>query len=221
MMLVGVFASGIFILLRFLGLTQSTGTFATLSQIITTSLTALLAWIFIKERLSKAFWVLFSIIILATYFVSVGKIALDNVKFGDFLIASSTIFLAASNIFSRIFVQKGNPILLSLGRFFFGFLFLLIVSFIYTGSQLFVLSTSWVFLSGLLWTSGVITFNLAIQKIGVTLATSLLMTAPVITMALESTALNYHFTYVQIIAAFIVVISGILIIIANKNIKLN
>src|SRR6185369_12681095 len=43
---VGIFASGLFVLFRFLGLTQSTGTFASLAQVITSPATALLAAIF-------------------------------------------------------------------------------------------------------------------------------------------------------------------------------
>lgn len=218
--LVGVFASGIFILLRFLGLTQSTGTFATLSQIITTSLTALLAWMFLKERLSKTFWLLFAIIILSVYFVSIGKIAFADIKTSDLLIIFSTIFLAASNIFSRIVVQTVSPILLSLGRFFFGFIFLLLVSFLFAGQGIINFSTSLIILSGLLWATGVITFNLAIQKIGVTFTTSLLMTAPVITMILEYFLLGYQFTSVQIIAAIMGVAGGIAIIFAHSAPKL-
>lgn len=218
--LVGVFASGIFILLRFFGLTQSTGTFATLSQVITTSLTALLAFLFLKERLSKVFWILFAVILFSVYFVSVGKIAFADIKLGDYLIIFSTIFLAASNIFSRIAVKTVSPILLSLGRFFFGFIFLAIVGFLLLHGGTFNFTTWLVVFSGLLWAVSVLTFNLAIKKIGVTFTTSLLMTAPVITMVLEYSLLRHHFTIVQIIAALVVVASGIAIIFANNKVKL-
>lgn len=214
--LVGIFASGIFILLRFLGLTQSTGTFATLSQIITTSLTALLAFIFLKERLSKLFWIFFIIIIISVYFVSIGKIALADIKTGDSLILLSTLFLASANIFARTVVQKISPILLSLGRFLIGFIFLFIVTSLFVSNNVFQSLNPLVILSGLLWGISVLTFNLAIKKIGVTFTTSLLMTAPVITMILEYFFLNYQFTSVQIVAALTVVASGLGIIFANK-----
>lgn len=215
--LVGVFASGIFILLRFLGLTQSTGTFATLSQVITTSLTALLAFLFLKERLSKIFWVLFAVIIFSVYFVSVGKIALADIKTGDFLIILSTIFLAAANIFARIVVSKVSPILLSLSRFFLGFIFLSTIGFLLLNKEVFHSFTWLATLSGILWAISVLFFNLAIKKIGVTFTTSLLMIAPVITMALEYSLLGYQFTLVQIIAALVVVLSGVGIIFASSK----
>ncbi len=218
--LVGISGSGIFILLRFLGLTQSTGTFATLSQVITTSLTAILAWTFLKERLSKSFWIFFTVIIFSTYFVSVGSLVLSNIKLGDIFILSGTLFLAVSNIFSRIVVQKVNPILLSLGRFLFGFIFLLVATLLLNQNMLLSFSNIWVILSGLLWSIGVITFNLAIKRIGITLATALLMSAPVVTMILEYFLLNYHFTPVQIIAALVVVASGIAIIFASNTAEL-
>ncbi len=220
--LVGILASGLFILFRFLGLTESTGTFATLSQVITTSLTALLAWIFLKERLSKIFWLLFAIIIFSMYFVSVGKIALASIKTGDMFIIAGTFFLAGANIFSRSVVQKVDPVLVSVGRAFVGFIFLLLVgSYFVKSGGLFDSLTIWVVLSGLLWSIGVITFNLAIKKIGVTLGTSILMMASIITMALEYSLLGYHFTQVQVVAALIGVASGIGIIFASGSPKLN
>lgn len=214
--LVGTFASGFTILLRFLGLMESTGTFATLSQVITTSLTALLALIFLKEKLLKAFWGFFAIIILATYFVSVGKIAVASIKTGDMFIILSTFFLATGNIFSGIAVRQASPILVSVGRFLVGFIFLLMVSFIIVGGKIFNFSNYWVLVSGLFWSISIITFNLALQKIGVTLVTSLLMIAPVITMVLEYLLLGYNFTLVQVIAALVVVISGIGIILTRQ-----
>lgn len=218
MILIGIFGSGLFVFLRLLGLTQSTGTFATLSQIVTTSLTALLAFVFLKERLSKSFWLLFLIIIFSMYLVSIGRIAFADVKTGDLIIICGTFFLAFSNIFSKIAVGKINPILLSAGRLFFGFIFLLIVNFI-LGGNLFKLSNYWVILSGFLMATGVIGFNLAIKRLGITFATSILMTAPIITMVLEYLLLNYHFTIVQEIAAIGVVFAGIALVLANRKPK--
>lgn len=218
--IVGVFGSGLFILFRFLGLTQSTGTFATLSQVITTALTAILARVFLKERLSKSFWGLFVVIIFSMYFVSVGKLALANIKTGDLLILFGTFFLASGNIFSKIAVQKVNPVLLSVGRFLVGFIFLLITSLIYM-SHGNILSpfTIWIVLSGLLWSVCITTFSLAIKKVGVTLTTSILLLAPAITMIIEYFAINYQFTLVQIAAAMVVVICGVAIIFANNTSK--
>lgn len=218
---VGILGSGIFIFLRILGLTESTGTFATLSQIITTSLTAILAWKFLQERLSKFFWVLFAVIIFSTYFVSVGKMALSGISIGDLIIIFSTIFLASSNIFSRIAVKEVDPILLSVGRLFFGFGFLSVLGILLNGSEVFNLVHPLAILSGFFMATAVIGFNFAIKKIGVTLATSILMMAPVITMLLEFSLLNYLFTTVQIISSLVVVLCGIGIILVNKSSKLS
>lgn len=219
--LIGIFASGIFILLRFIGLTQSTGTFATLSQIITSALTAIFAWIMLRERLSGSFWVLFVVIILSMYFVSVGSLTLGNIKPGDSYILFGTLFLALANIFSRLAVQKVDPVLLTLGRFIVGFVFLLIFSpLLINNHGIFDSFTIWAAISGLLWTTMIIVFNFALKKIGVTLTTSLLMVSPVITMALEYSLLGYHFTLVQVIAALAVVTGGIAVIFASGGPKL-
>ena len=221
-LLVGIFSSSLFMLFRFLGLTQSTGTFATLSQIITTSLTALLAWIFLKEKLSKVFWIIFAIIIFSVYFVSVGKITLASVQTGDMFIIIGTFFLAGGNIFSRLAVQKVDPVLVSGLRLFFGLIFLLLIDlFLLNGLNglggIFNHLTIWAILSGFLVSTGVLGFNLAIKRLGVTFGTSMLMMAPVITMVLEYLFLDYHFTLTQVVAALVVVISGIALILANNK----
>lgn len=219
--LVGILASGLFILFRFLGLTQSTGTFATLSQIVTTSLTAIFARIFLKEKLSKSFWGIFLIILVSMYFVSIGKFAFASVKQGDLFILFGTLFLAAGNIFSKIVVHRVNPVLVSAARFLIGFIFLAIASIILMNHQTISNPFSiWVILSGLLWSTLVITFNLALKRIGVTLSTSILMMAPVITMILEYSFLQFHFTLVQVIAALVVVLGGVAIIFASGSPKL-
>ena len=56
LLLIGCLGVGIAILLRFIGLLQSTGTFASLSQVITVAFTGMLAHFFLKEKLSKGFW---------------------------------------------------------------------------------------------------------------------------------------------------------------------
>ena len=214
--LIGILASGLAILLRFIGLKESTGTFATLSQIITTSVTVILAWIFLKERLSKIAWVFFIIIVISMYFVSVGKLAFLDIKQGDKFILLGALFIGIANIFSKKAVHIINPILLSLGRFLFGFIFLLlIISFFIGNKDILKLSNYWVILSGLLWSVNVSGFNLAIKRIGVTFTTSLLMMGPVITMILEYLLLGYQFTLVQIIAAMVVIVSGIAIILTK------
>lgn len=220
--LVGIFSSSLFMLFRFLGLTQTTGTFATLSQIITTSLTALLAWVFLKEKLSRLFWILFAIIIIAVYFVSIGRITLASVQTGDMFIIFGTFFLAAGNIFSRLAVQKVDPVLVSGLRLFFGLIFLLLIDFFLLGgftnwSGIFSHLSIWAVFSGLLVSIGVLGFNLAIKRLGVTFGTSILMVSPVITIILEYSFLNHHFTLVQIVAALVVVISGITLILANNK----
>lgn len=220
LILVGIFASGLFILFRFLGLTQSTGTFATLSQIITTAITAIFARLFLKEKLSKSFWILFLVILAAMYFVSIGKLTFASIKQGDLFILFGTLFLAGGNIFSKIVVHQVNPILVSAARFLFGFVFLAVSSILLINYQAVSNPFSmWVILSGLLWSTAVIAFNLAIKRIGVTFSTSLLMIAPVITMILEYSLLQFRFTLVQIIAALVVVIGDIAIIFANNSSK--
>lgn len=219
--LVGIFGSGIFIFLRFLGLRESTGTFATLSQVISTSLTVLLAWVFFKERLSKISWLFFVAIVISIYFVSVGRIAFVDIRRGDLFIIFATPFLAIGNMFSKKAVLSMNPILLSVVRFFSGLIFLSVLSLLLLDySEVYNLFNKWVILSGFLWFVSVTTFNLAIKKIGITLATSIIMMSAIIAMILEYYFLKVNFTTVQVIAGLIVVINGIAIIFANNTSKI-
>jgi len=215
--LVGIFASGLYILFRFLGLTQSTGTFATLAQVVITAETAIAAFIFLKEKLSKIFWLLFVIILIAIYFVSVGKFQLTTLQRGDILIMIGASFVTFANIFSKLVVNKINPVILSEGRFLFGSIFLLLTAlFFFHQTNLFAFSI-WSLISGFFWAINVIAFNFAIKKIGVTLTTSLLMIAPIYTMILEYLILKQTFNLLQITAAFVVIISGILMVILKEK----
>ena len=212
---VGILASGLYILFRFLGLTQSTGTFATLAQVIITAETAILALIILHEKLSKTFWILFLTILVSLYFVSVGSLKFTPLQNGDSMIIVGATFVAFANIFSKFALKEVSPVILSVGRFFFGFLFLLLTMLLFFHTNIFVFSF-WSVLSGLFWTVNVLTFNSAINKIGVTYATAILMIAPVYTMILEYVILKQIFTLLQIIAALVVVICGILMVIFKK-----
>ncbi len=209
--LVATFGSGIFIIMRFIGLSQSTGTFATLSQVIATCLTALLAFLFLKERLPRLFYVLFLIIIFATYLVSVGKFEVASIKYGDLFILAGTFFLAMANVISKSVVQKVNPILVTTIRFFFASVLMVLVTSIVFQHSISADLSVWAVLSGLLWAANITFFNLAIQRIGVTLATSILMIAPVVTLVLEHFILGTTFNTVQVIACAVVVMCGITI----------
>lgn len=211
--LVGIFASGFNTFLRFIGLTQSTGTFATLGQIIITAMSAVLAYFFLKEKLSKPFWALFFLIIVATYFVSVGKLSLTALQLGDSYILLGTVFVAVANILSKQATNQTSPLVLTVGRFFFASIFLLNLQLLFMNqpAELFTFSI-WAVISGLLWSFNTTVYNMAMHKIGVTLATSILMLAPVVTIILEFIILKHIFTPVQIVAAAVVIICGMLLI---------
>lgn len=210
--------TAMFILFRFLGLTQSTGTFATLGQIIVTAQTALLAAIFLKEKLSKIFWIFFIIILIAIYFVSVGKFAFSPLQQGDIYIIIGTTFVAVANIFSKVVVDKINPALLTEGRFFFAAVFMLLASFfLFQQTDTLSVFSVWSVISGFFWSLNIGAFGFAIKRIGVTLTTSLLMTAPIITMLLEYFILKQLFNPIQITAAIVVVICGIAMVLAKNK----
>jgi drug/metabolite transporter (DMT)-like permease len=217
-LLVGLCTAGIANALRMLGLTQSTGTFATLAQIFITALTAIFAMIFLRERLTGRFWLLFVIMILATYFVSVGQLTFNAISQGDTYILLGGAFIAVANIISKFVINKTSPLVLSWGRQFFGGIFLVTASLLFFQNTQALASISiWAVLSGLFWATTTTCYYFAMQNLGVTLATSILMIAPVETMILEYIFLKQSFTQVQIIAAIVVIVSGILMVSANRK----
>jgi len=218
----GLFASGLFIVFRFLGLAQSSGTFATLGQVITTSLTAILAFIILRERLAKQFWLFFVLIILATYVVSTNSVTLSTPKVGDLFILLAAFFLAIANIFAKIAIPKTTPIVLSVGRFCTGAIFFILATMLLFGAEaLFSEFSYWSILSGFFWTVNILAFSFAISRIGITLATSVLMFAPIITMILEITLLKQHFSLLQIVAGLVVVSSGVMLLITASKVSRN
>ena len=216
LLLIGCFAFGIAILLRFIGLLQSTGTFASLSQVITVAFTGMLAHVFLKEQLSKGFWFLFLFIVIATYFVSVGSFSLVTIKSGDAFIVCAALFVAIGNIIAKLTVHKVNPIFVAVGEFFFGFLFLFFINIVFFFHSTPFLFPLFAILSGLFWAGCGISFNLALNCIGATLTTSLFMLAPIVTLIIEATFLSYRFTPLQYGASFVVVASGVLLVLKGK-----
>ncbi len=215
---VGIFASGLYVIFRFLGLIDSTGTFATIVQVLIAAETAILAMIFLRERLSLSFWLLFIVSLIAIYFVSVGSFTLTMPQKGDWYIIFGATFVAFANIFSKLAVNKVNPVMLAEGRFIFGGIFLILTSVLFFHQiDLFSRISIWSVLSGLFWAINVISFNFAIQRIGVTFTASLLMVAPVFTMTLEYFLLKQTFTPIQIVAAIVVIISGILMVVLKNK----
>jgi drug/metabolite transporter (DMT)-like permease len=210
---VGVFASGLYMIFRFLGLIESTGTFATLIQIVIAAETAILARTFLQEKLSSSFWLLFIVTLIAIYFVSLGEFTLTIPQKGDMYLLIGATFVAIANIFSKLAVNKISPVILAEGRFFFGATFLLLICiFIFHEANSLFSFSIWALLSGLLWAINVLSFNAAIQRIGVTFTASLLMIAPVYTMILEYLILKQTFNSIQIVAAIVVIASGMLMV---------
>jgi drug/metabolite transporter (DMT)-like permease len=219
-LLIGLCTAGIANALRMLGLTQSTGTFATLAQIFITALTAIFAMIFLRERLTARFWMLFVVMILATYFVSVGKLTLTAITQGDTYILLGGAFIAVANIISKFVLNRTTPLVLSFGRQALGGLFLVATSIsVFQNSQALGDITIWAVLSGIFWALTTTCYYFAMKHLGVTLATSILMIAPVETMILEYVFLKQPFTQVQIVAAFVVIVSGMLMVATKQSPK--
>jgi drug/metabolite transporter (DMT)-like permease len=123
------------------------------------------------------------------------------------------VFVAVANIFSKQVTNQTSPLVLTVGRLFSAGIFLLILTLLFFNQKADLLTfTIWSVLSGLLWGFNIAAYNFAMHKIGVTLALSILMLGPVVTMILEYFVLKHIFSPIQIIAAFVVITCGIVMI---------
>ena len=213
LVILGINSSGIFILLRFYGLKDSTATFVTLSQIITSVLTVFFASIVFKEYLPPVFKYLFPIILLATYFFSTGKIQFIAMKHGDLLVLLAALLLAMGNMFGKTASKHFDASVVTVGRVFWGFIFVL-VSIILTGSYSIVLNNVLLFpvLSGIITAVNFICYYEGIKRCGVGFTTSLLIISPLITKALSLLFLSEKINTIQTISFIIILIFGYAII---------
>ena len=122
LVLIGLIGGSIPFLLFFKGLTMTSAAQGSLIQKTMFVYVAILAFIFLKEKISKSF------VIGAVLLLIGNALILKNFNFvfgqGDLLILSATIFWAVENTLSKKVLEKIDSEIVAWGRMFFGAIFI-------------------------------------------------------------------------------------------------
>jgi len=210
---IGFIGGSVPFLLFFKGLTMASATNAAFIHKTLFIWVALLAIIFLKEKLSKLQILALGFLVFGTYLIS-GPIKL-HLGYGEFLILLATLFWAIENMIAKIALKNIAPLLVAWGRMFFGSIFLLIYLFFSGGlSQIFVplSGIGWLILSGVILFGYVITWYTALKSLPATVATAILVIAAPLTALLDSIFVTHYLKPAILISGLIIVLGIILII---------
>lgn len=185
--LIGLIGGSIPFLLFFKGLSLTTGAQGAFIHKTIFIYVAVLAIIFLKEKINKRF--LFGALLLLLGNAFLLKFIPHSLGKGDLLILLATLFWAVENIISKYTLKKLPSRIVIWGRMFFGSIFILIFLG-FTGQLNLIMSLSitqisWVIITGIILLGYVITWYTGLKYIPVSLAAPVLLLGSPITTLLS------------------------------------
>ncbi|MFH1638214.1 MAG: DMT family transporter [Candidatus Woesearchaeota archaeon] len=217
--LVGLIGGSIPFLLFFKGLSIISSANAAFIHKIMFFFVAVLALIFLKEKINKSFIVAAALLLVGNFFLL--RFTWNNLGFGELLILLATLFWAGENVLSKHLLKDLTPKIVAFGRMFFGSIFIL-AFLMATGNMsaanLGLSHWLWIAVTSLLLFGYVITWYTGLKHIEVSTATCVLLLGSVITTVLSSIFLSQAVTISEILG-MAAITSGVALtaILASKS----
>lgn len=184
---IGLIGGSIPFLLFFKGLTLTTGIQAAFIHKTMFIYIALLAIVFLKEKMSRNFLIAGLILFLANILLL--KATPHNFGFGDSLILTATLFWAGESVLSKYMLKDLSFRIIAGARMFFGSAFIII--FLLFTNQLSLASTisfhqlGWVMITSVLLFGYISTWYMGLKYVKVSEAAVILLLATPVTMILS------------------------------------
>lgn len=208
--IIGVLVAGIGTLLGIFALQFTTATSKSMMQGLYAASTLVASFLMLNERLPKSFFPIFIAIFAGSLMLTSNGFAYLPNK-GDLILYLTIPLIGFTNAYAKKTMSKTNSLTISLGRYFFGTLFLT-VAFLFIGTdKIDTLGAGvfWVMLSGFIGAVRLVTYYRAIELEGPTIASTGLNTAPVLTAFTSFIFLGENFIFVQIIGLEIVIFASV------------
>lgn len=209
LVLVGLVGGAIPFVMFFKGLQLSTGLVGSFIHKAMFIFVAILAVVFLKERLS---WkvILPAVVLLGGNFLLLGITSFEF-SAGTLLVIGATVFWSAENILSKSLLKRIAPKVLAFARLGFGSLFIMMYLML-TGDfsligSLNIGQVSWILVSAPFLLMYVLTWYTGLRDVNVTTATSVLLLGSPITLMLSYLFLGKALTVLQV--------SGIILLVAG------
>jgi drug/metabolite transporter (DMT)-like permease len=199
--LIGGLTAGLATLLSVGALLFTTATSKSVTQGGYTAMTLIVAHLWLRERLPRLYYPAVLIILLGiTLLTSKGFTRLPNA--GDVLLLCTIPIIGFGNVYAKRTLDRGgDPYSLSLGRYLFGFLFLLCALPLFGLSSMHVLGAQWhlPLLAGFLSGVRTLTFYMSVEAESPTLAATVLAAGPAVTALADVLLLGSRFTPLQVV----------------------
>ncbi|MFH1978336.1 MAG: DMT family transporter [Candidatus Aenigmatarchaeota archaeon] len=218
---IGVIGGGIAFILFFTGLTMTTGGRGAFLHKTLPLYATILAFIFLRERISKKQLIALVLMIIGTvtlYSATINPADLwMNPALGDFLIIGATIFWAIELVIAKkAMMLKESNLVISFGRMFFGALVLfgivLLTNKFYLLFELQPYQIINLFISTAILFGYILTFYWSLKYINISKAATILLIAPVITLILGVGFLAEPAPILQLVGSAVILIGAFLII---------
>jgi len=185
----------------------------------------ILAFIFLKEKITKQQLIAMGIMISGLIIMQLPKIS-GEIRLGDFLVLAATVLWAIENVISKkVMSNKESNWIVTFSRMFFGSLILFAIIFL-TGKTnlLFSLTTQqiiYIAISGSLLFLYVLTWYWGLKFINLSKASTILLLAPVVSLILGVLWLKESISISQLIGSGLILIGAYFIILvkSEKRIK--
>jgi drug/metabolite transporter (DMT)-like permease len=207
LLLIGLIGGAIPFVLFFKGLQLTNGAAGSFVHKLMFVFVAILAVIFLKEKLSWKIWIPATILLVGNFFLL--QLTNFELNLGMALVLVATLFWSVENVISKHVLKTIEPKVLAFGRLFFGSLFIM-AYLVFTDKFSLIYNLSWSQFSWILVTVPflllyTLTWYSGLKHVKVTTATSILLLGAPITTILSFVFLNSAFTIMQAIGTLLII----------------
>lgn len=213
---IGVIGGGIAFLSFFTGLKSTTAGRAAFLHKTLPLYSTFLAFVFLKEKITRKLFVAMLLMLFGTYVMECGKIG-TGMKAGDLLVIIATVLWAVENtIAKRVMTQNETNWVVTFSRMFFGSIVLFSMMFI-LGKSYLLLSLSYnqlvyIGVSTLFLTGYVLTWYWGLRYINLSKASTVLLISPTISLSLGYHWLGETVLIPQLFGSIIILVGAYLVL---------
>jgi drug/metabolite transporter (DMT)-like permease len=216
LLLIGIIGGGLAFWLFFSGLKLTLGVRAAFLHKTLPIYALILAFVFLKERITKKHIMAMSVMFLGLLIMELPKLSWD-VRVGDLLVLGATVLWAIENTISkRAMLNRESNWVVVFSRMFFGSIVLFAIIFLLGKIDMLFLLTQqqmvYVLISGLFLLVYVLTYYWGLKYINLSKAATILLLSPVVSLILGVLWLGESVAVVSFIGAFLILVGAYFII---------
>jgi drug/metabolite transporter (DMT)-like permease len=216
LLLIGIFGGGLAFWLFFSGLKMTLATRAAFLHKTLPIYAIILAFIFLKEKITKRQLFATAIMLLGLLVMELTKISAE-IRTGDFLILAATVLWAIEGLIAKkAMLNKESNWVVTFSRMFFGSLLLFSIILLTGKANLLLTLTSqqiiYITISGLFLFFYVLTWYWGLKYINLSKASTILLLSPVISLAFGILWLGEAVSSLQLIGSLLILAGAYLII---------